>query len=317
MSRRAWFTLLTLIGIVTATSCSVEPASITPTADMPNPASVFCEENGGKLELRQDASGGMTGICVFTDGSECEEWAYFRGECQPQSAVVTPEPDSTAANMPNPASVFCEENGGKLEFRQDASGGTVGICVFADGSECEEWAYFRGECQPQSAVTSEPMPTATAELGSDGWKIYRNEALGYLLHYPPDATIESADDIMETADDLKTITIVGPLTDGEYWPMIYFNHPGDREEYRPPEGVDLAQWLTDHNLLVEARQPDGQIAGTTAIHTRHDRSPQSYAFDTFYFARMGQLYSVVILHTGDKEDWEVYNHFLSNIQFTP
>ncbi len=49
--------------------------------------------------------------------------------------------------LANPASVYCEEQGGKLEFRTDEAGGTVGICIFEDGSECEEWAYFRGECQ--------------------------------------------------------------------------------------------------------------------------------------------------------------------------
>jgi putative hemolysin len=45
----------------------------------------------------------------------------------------------------NPASVYCEEQGGTLEMRE-GEGGTVGICVFDDGSECEEWAFFRGEC---------------------------------------------------------------------------------------------------------------------------------------------------------------------------
>lgn len=40
-----------------------------------NPASVFCEENGGKLELRN-----QTGYCIF-DNYECEEWAYYNGEC--------------------------------------------------------------------------------------------------------------------------------------------------------------------------------------------------------------------------------------------
>ena len=309
MSRKAWLALLVLVGIVVATSCSMEPTSSAPTADMPNPASVFCEENGGKLEFRQDASGGTVGICVFPDGSECEEWAYMRGECQPQGAVTPAEPASAVANMPNPASVFCEENGGKLELRQDASGGTMGICVFPDGSECDEWAYFRGECQPQSAITPGTVPTA--EIGSDGWKIYRNEVLGYTLHYPTDAVIELAD------DPQQTLTILGPMVDGDRWPVIYVNHRADREDYRPPEGVDLAQWLVDHNLLVEARQADVQIAGTTALHTRHDRSPQSYAADAFFFTHEGQLYNVVILHTGDKEDWEVYNHFLSNIQFAP
>lgn len=47
-----------------------------------NPASVFCKDRGGSLEIRTGEDGGQTGYCKFPDGSECEEWAYFRGECQ-------------------------------------------------------------------------------------------------------------------------------------------------------------------------------------------------------------------------------------------
>ncbi len=48
-----------------------------------NPASVFCIDNGGKLEIRTDSTGGQVGFCVFNDKSECDEWAYFRSECKP------------------------------------------------------------------------------------------------------------------------------------------------------------------------------------------------------------------------------------------
>ena len=64
--------------------------------------------------------------------------------------------------------------------------------------------------------------------------------------------------------------------------MIYLNYPSDREDYRPPEGVDLVQWLADHNLLVSERQPDMQIASTTAIHARVVRSSQSYASNHYF-----------------------------------
>ncbi|MBN1139531.1 MAG: DUF333 domain-containing protein, partial [Anaerolineae bacterium] len=189
------------------------------------------------------------------------------------------------------------------------SGGVAGICVFADGSECEEWAYFRGECKPGSAPAASPMPVAETEFASDGWKIYHNKTLGYRFDYPPDAKIETAD------DPLKTLTIVGPLVGGDNWPMIFVNHPGDREDYRPPENADLARWLIDHNLLPDERQPDTQIAGRTAIHTRRPRSPQAFASDSYFFARSGQLYTIVIVHTGDKEDWIVYDRFLAGFQF--
>jgi len=45
-----------------------------------NPASVYCVENGGISEIRTDESGSY-GVCIFNDGTECDEWAYFRGEC--------------------------------------------------------------------------------------------------------------------------------------------------------------------------------------------------------------------------------------------
>ena len=117
-------------------------AACQPKADMPNPASVYCEENGGTLEIREDDTGGQVGYCMFEDGSECEEWAFFRGDCQPGDSF------EAQAGMPNPASVFCEENDGTLELREDGSGGQIGVCLFEDGTECEEWAFYREECQP-------------------------------------------------------------------------------------------------------------------------------------------------------------------------
>lgn len=52
-------------------------------AGMPNPASVYCEEQGYRLEIRTDEEGNQYGVCIFPDGSECEEWTFFRGECGP------------------------------------------------------------------------------------------------------------------------------------------------------------------------------------------------------------------------------------------
>jgi hypothetical protein len=35
----------------------------------------------------------------------------------------------------------------------------VGICVFPNGSECDEWAYYRNECAPGDSVTQVPVST--------------------------------------------------------------------------------------------------------------------------------------------------------------
>lgn len=48
-----------------------------------NPASLYCEEQGYKLEIRTDVEGNQFGVCIFSDGSECEEWAFYRKECKP------------------------------------------------------------------------------------------------------------------------------------------------------------------------------------------------------------------------------------------
>ena len=55
---------------------------------MPNPASLYCEQNGNTLEIRTADDGSQSGVCVFPDGSTCDEWAYFRGECGPAQKQV-------------------------------------------------------------------------------------------------------------------------------------------------------------------------------------------------------------------------------------
>ena len=50
-------------------------------AGMANPASTFCVKNGYKLEIRKNADGSEYGMCIFSDGKECEEWKFMRKEC--------------------------------------------------------------------------------------------------------------------------------------------------------------------------------------------------------------------------------------------
>lgn len=50
---------------------------------LPNPASVYCEQQGGKLKLEKTSDHGWVGICIFPDHSYCEEWSFFKKECRP------------------------------------------------------------------------------------------------------------------------------------------------------------------------------------------------------------------------------------------
>jgi len=89
---------------------------------------------------------------------------------QVQVETDTSATDMPLVNMPNPASVYCEEQGNTNEIRTADDGSQSGVCIFPDGSICDEWAYFRGECGP--AAQNTPAPTipveATQEASSDG-----------------------------------------------------------------------------------------------------------------------------------------------------
>jgi putative hemolysin len=86
MKRIITFTII-LMALSACTSFRVQTSDSAgteiPQPNMPNPASVYCEQNGNKLEITTAADGSQSGVCVFPDGSTCEEWAYFRGECGP------------------------------------------------------------------------------------------------------------------------------------------------------------------------------------------------------------------------------------------
>ncbi len=50
-------------------------------------------------------------------------------------------PTTTGVGLANPASVFCEEQGGTVDI-VDEAGGQVGYCNLPDGTRVEEWEYF-------------------------------------------------------------------------------------------------------------------------------------------------------------------------------
>lgn len=109
---------LVLLGLATAAvflplrSSGPAPAEqeTAPTAPgnigLPNPAAAYCEEQGYTLETRTSSDGGQYGVCIFPDGSECDEWAFYRGECSPVS----------------------------------------GVCISHNGAECDKWFICLDDC---------------------------------------------------------------------------------------------------------------------------------------------------------------------------
>jgi putative hemolysin len=93
-------------------------AACSPKTDMANPASVNCEQNGNKHEIHTAADGSQSGVCVFPDGSTCDEWAYYRGECGPTVQKSTSPAVTVEATK--------DANGGTVE---NGSGGYIPPCT--------------------------------------------------------------------------------------------------------------------------------------------------------------------------------------------
>jgi putative hemolysin len=111
------------------------------------------------------------------------------GEGTSTTPVEQPTPTTTSEEMglPNPASVYCEEQGGTLEIQKDEAGAELGICKFNDGSQCEEWAFFRKECAPGDSLPT-PPPAETAR--------YTNTVYGFSINPSSDWAIEEYEDYL-------------------------------------------------------------------------------------------------------------------------
>jgi putative hemolysin len=114
-----------------------------------------------------------------------------------QPAATTVLTDTPQTNMPNPASVFCEEQEYKVETTTAADGSQSSVCVFPDGTSCDEWAYYRGECKPAgeaTAGTTDPtaIPTAMPINPADyqGFWTYTHAVYGFSIMLPEDWIVD-------------------------------------------------------------------------------------------------------------------------------
>ena len=73
------------------------------------------------------------------------------GDDAPPTTAAPVTTDAPAApggaQIGNPASQYCVDQGGTLEM-VDETAGTVGYCNLPDGTRVEEWEYFRASQSP-------------------------------------------------------------------------------------------------------------------------------------------------------------------------
>jgi putative hemolysin len=78
----------------------------------------------------------------------------------------------SASGIANPASVYCQEQGGQSEIINNQDGSQSGVCKFSDGSVCDEWKFYRKECQPGAG--NKTACTMEAKLCPDGSSVGRS-----------------------------------------------------------------------------------------------------------------------------------------------
>jgi len=129
------------------------------------------------------------------------------------------------AQLANPASVYCEEQGGTVQVIE-TDNGQVGMCVFDNGRECEEWAFYRGECVPgvEPATVAVELYFSNASLGDPCGEVFPVtrevpddtpvvEALMALLAGPTQAEISEGYGSWFSADTEGLLRSVG-VSDG-------------------------------------------------------------------------------------------------------
>ena len=97
------------------------------------------------------------------------ENANIQTDTQEATTEENSAEESTGATiwMPNPAAVYCEEQGGTINIVKDAEWNESGMCKLADGTEVEEWEYYRANNKTEEATTTEAATWDTAETPAE------------------------------------------------------------------------------------------------------------------------------------------------------
>lgn len=107
---------------------------------------------------------------------------YFISKNLPKSELINNTNIETevlddSLSMANPASVYCENSGGIIEIIIQEDGSEFGICKFED-FECEEWAYYRDECDIQGDAEKIKQVLINKGLNLEGMQVVIRKHLG-------------------------------------------------------------------------------------------------------------------------------------------
>jgi putative hemolysin len=98
-----------------------------------------------------------------TDEHGCKASAGYSW-CELSQKCIRVWEENCSTGIANPASVNCIDKGFNLTIRTDSEGGQYGVCSKPGYTECEEWAFFRGECQIVAVNATGREPRAEGQF---------------------------------------------------------------------------------------------------------------------------------------------------------
>ena len=228
------------------------------------------------------------------------------------SCVTNPGVDSTTpeAVMPNPASEYCSSKGYTSEIITAEDGSQSGLCVFPDGSSCDEWAYFRGECAPagedhgQTEATDEiqentaeeimPLPTINPDDYA-GWWTYTHPVYGFSLQLPEDWTVQ--EETSGTNMLSGHLIILHPDPALEQSIRITFRQLGE-DILLWPTGVGQGEFLPQGTLQIGGVdvQRNALVCPTGEVTSIYYQGTQGDPFLTLGGLEFGLIYSASSSH---------------------
>ena len=229
-------------------------------------------------------------------------------ETQPTTTSVSTE--IPQANMPNPASVYCEGQGYQVEIRTAEDGSQTGYCIFPDGSECDEWAYYRGECGPVELnvdqlvietyeLTGRPDPETlqfTAvdgqEFNADDFEISAPFPSNQMEGTPLRFTVTLNGDTLIASQDVQPCEFAGCINVTRNGKEIFRTDAGGISPIEPLRGLWTYDdhWVVETNLYLDETPFNGQIFVDGEALNAQNGYQESFGFQTingrpFYFFR--------------------------------
>ncbi len=249
--------LLLLSLMLAACSTAAPPPETAPGPTQPaqiaNPASQNCIDQGGTLQIEERGDGGQIGVCYFEDNRQCEEWALMNGACPAGGVKVT--------GYVTPAARYCAITGGTYAVTGESNTeNEQGTCTLPDGGVCDAWDYYNGVCTSETAAPS--------AVSTTGWQWFVSPEVGYALQVPPDWSGQPLPD--SNSGNIHGVAYTGPEGGVEvYWGVGFGGGcPSGTEPLMLATGEVQACHTTNSDGTEQWNQIDVQVEGGNDFSSR-------------------------------------------------